>query len=149
MIDKQQSLGWPTGLHLLTDYFYSCEFCLAPGSAKAFADFITCHKATSWSLFLTFLSLLSLSCFWCRFSIRHRGYKAGFHLCLEVSTRGGKRKVAEIFWTLKSSLYLQDEDKCPPKIPWDTRTDSSPPTGISWHLRAFLFFFSFSSFDGI
>ena len=85
--------------------------------------------------------LLSLSCFWCRFSIRRRGHKASFHLCLEGSTRGAKRKVAEIFRTWKSFLYLQDEGKCPPKITWDTRTDSSSLKGFSWHLRGCLFSF--------
>ena len=125
------SLGLPTVLRLLTDYFYLCEFCLAPVSAKAFADFITCHIVMSWSLFLTFLSLLSLSCFWCRFSIRRRGHKAGFHLCLEGRTRGAKRKVAEIFRTWKSFLCLQDEDKCPQKITWDPCTDSSSLEGFS------------------
>ena len=134
-------MGLPTGLHLLTDYFSLCEFCLAP---KAFADFITCQKVMSWSLFLTFLSLLFLSCFWCRSSIRHMGHKAGFHLCLEGSTRGAKRKVAEIFRTWKSFVCLRDEDKCPPKITWDPCTDSSSLKGFSRHLRGCLFVCLFS-----
>ena len=93
--------------------------------------------------------LLSLSCFWCRFSIRLRGHKASFHLCLEGSTRGAKRKVAEIFRTWKSFLYLQDEVKCPPKITWDPCTDSSSLKGFSWHLRGCLFVFLLSSFNGV
>ena len=93
----------------------------------------------SWSLFLTSLSLLSLSCFWCRFSVRHMGHKAGFHLCLEGSTRGAKRKVAEIFRTWKSFVCLRDADKCPPKITRDPCTDSSSLKGFSWHLRGCLF----------
>ena len=98
----------------------------------------------SWSLFLTSLSLLSLSCFWCRFSVRHMGHKAGFHLCLEGSTRGAKRKVAEIFRTWKSFVCLRDADKCPPRITRDPCTDSSSLKGFSRHLRGCLFVCLFS-----
>ena len=101
----------------------------------------------SWSLFLTFLSLLSLSCFWCRFSIRRRGHKAGFHLCLEGRTRGAKRKVAEIFRTWKSFLCLQDEDKCPQKITWDPCTDSSSLEGFSQQSEVVCFPFTFSQWS--
>lgn len=45
---------------------------------------------------------------------------------LPVNSRGGRREVAAILLTLKSSSYLQAEDKCSPKSPWDTLRQLGP-----------------------
>lgn len=89
-----------------------------------------------------FLSLLWLSCFWWRFSIRRRGWKAGFHLCPEVKHNGRKEEGS------RSRVNF----KILPRRPrWEENcTDSRwyahrqlPPTGIAWHLSRFSFFFFF------
>lgn len=72
--------NWPAPLQITC---ILCEFCPDPVSVKAFAEFVKgCLKTLSSSLFLTFPAFLELSCFWCWFPIRHKGCRAGFHLCL-------------------------------------------------------------------
>lgn len=134
-----QTAKWPAFVNKL---LLLCGSCLPTVPVKAFADFIGGHKPLSRSFPPSPLLSFCFPAFDVD-SLLDTG-DTGQVLTSAFKHRGGRSKVTEILLTLKSSLYLQDENKCSPKSPWDTH--GSSPTGISCHLG---FFSSFSFLNGI